>query len=192
MIASFHEEVYSICICGLAMPSSATRKPKYQFHQIYHFLKDIYDILWKIFRYDIFVRVGCVGSRSNERSEQVRFLIQTHERKILSYKIFPYQRKKYFQVNSQNRPVANLPVFNFRSQPQKMSLSNHWMSKFRFFLFEFWFSSPSRKFISWKTDVSAAEWRYQIQAKNYRIFSRALLWLFSGPKIFLQHRSLIW
>ena len=124
VIASFHEEVYSICICGLAMPSSATRKPKYQFHQIYHFLKDIYDILWKIFRYDIFVRVGCVGSRSNERSEQVRFLIQTHERKILSYKIFPNQRKKYFQVNSQNRPVANLPVFNFRSQPQKMSLSN--------------------------------------------------------------------
>ena len=143
MIASFHEEAYSICICGLAMPSSATRKPKYQFHQIYNFLKEIYDILWKIFRYDIFVRVGCVGSWSSERSEQVRFLIQTHERKILSYKIFPYQRKKYFQVNSQNRPVVNLPVFNFRSQPQKMSLSNHWMSKFRFFLFEFWFSSPS-------------------------------------------------
>ena len=101
-------------------------------------------------------------------------------------------KEDVFQGHSQNRPVANLPVFNFRSQPQKMSLSNHWMSKFRFFLFEFWFSSPSRKFISWKTDVSAAEWRYQIQAKNYRIFSRALLWLFSGPKIFLQHRSLIW
>ena len=160
VIASFYEAAYSIYICGLAMPSSATRKPKYQFHQIYHFLKDIWDILWKIFRYDIFVRVGSVGSRSSERSEQVRFLIQTHERKILSYKIFSYQRKKYFQVNSQNRPVANLPIFNFRSQPQKMSLSNPLNEQISVFLFEFWFSSPSRKFISWKTDVSAAEWRY--------------------------------
>ena len=94
--------------------------------------------------------VGSVGSRSSERSEQVRLLIQTHERKILSYKIFSYQRKKYFQVNSQNRPVANLPIFNFRSQPQKMSLSNPLNEQISVFLFEFWFSSPSRKFISWK------------------------------------------
>ena len=79
--------------------------------------------------------------------------------------------------------------FSFSTAKNVLIKPIEWVN-FGFFLFEFWFTSPSRKFISWKTDVSAAEWRYQIQAKNYRIFSRALLWLFSGPKIFLQHRSL--
>ena len=95
------------------MPSSATRKPKYQFHQIYHFLKDIYDILWKIFRYDIFVRVGCVGSRSSERSDQVRFLIQTHERKILSYKNFSLPKEEVFSSKQPKSACGKSSSFQF-------------------------------------------------------------------------------
>ena len=40
-ILKFYEAAYPIYRRGLALPSSATRKPKYQFHQIYNFLKEI-------------------------------------------------------------------------------------------------------------------------------------------------------
>ena len=69
-------------------------------------------------------RASWLCRKSIEWAQRTSKISDTNPRKILSYKIFPYQRKKYFQVNSQNRPVANLPVFNFRSQPQKKSLSH--------------------------------------------------------------------
>ena len=53
--------------------------------------------------------------------------------------------EEIIQVPGQNRPVANLPVVDFRSQPREMPLPkplNTWVSVFHFV---FWFSSLSRK-----------------------------------------------
>ena len=52
---------------------------------------------------------------------------------------FPVE--EIIQVNGQNRPVANLPFIDFRSQPREMPL-NMKLSVFRSL---FWFSPPSRK-----------------------------------------------
>ena len=52
---------------------------------------------------------------------------------------FPVE--EIIQVNGQNRPVPNLPVIDFRSQPREMPLN----MKLSLFRSVFWFSSPSRK-----------------------------------------------
>ena len=51
--------------------------------------------------------------------------------------------EEVFQVNGQNRLVANLPVVDFHSQPREMLTPkppNTWLSVF---LWVYWFSSPS-------------------------------------------------
>ena len=49
--------------------------------------------------------------------------------------------EEIIQVNGQNRPVANLPFIDFRSQPREMPLN----MKLSVFRSVFWFSPHSRK-----------------------------------------------
>ena len=53
--------------------------------------------------------------------------------------------EEIFQVHSQKRPVENLPVVDFRSQPREIQLPKPLNTKFSVFLFLFWFSFPSKK-----------------------------------------------
>ena len=53
--------------------------------------------------------------------------------------------EELFQVNSQNRPVANLPVVDFHSQPREMLTPKPLNTQLSVFLLVYWFSSPSRK-----------------------------------------------
>ena len=53
--------------------------------------------------------------------------------------------EEIFQVHSQRRPVENLPVVDFRSQPREIQLPKPLNTKFSVFLFLFWFSFPSKK-----------------------------------------------
>ena len=52
--------------------------------------------------------------------------------------------KEVFQLNGQNRPMANLAIVDFHSQPRKCQHQSHWLRNFRF-LFEYWFSSPFKE-----------------------------------------------
>ena len=53
--------------------------------------------------------------------------------------------KEVFQVNGQNRPVANLPVVDFHSQPREMLTPKPLNTQLPVFLLVYWFFSPSRK-----------------------------------------------
>ena len=53
--------------------------------------------------------------------------------------------EEVFQVNGQNRPVANLPVVDFHSQPREMLTSKPLNTQLSVFLLVYWFSSLSRK-----------------------------------------------
>ena len=53
--------------------------------------------------------------------------------------------EEVFQVNGQNRPVANPPVVDFHSQPREILTPKPLNKKLSVFLLEYWFSSPSRK-----------------------------------------------
>ena len=92
---------------------------------------------------------------------------------------------KVFQVNGKNRPVANLSVVDFHSQPRETPsptlLNTNYLilRNMKALLFIHQPDRVARK----ASDVSGADWRYQTHAKRYRIFSRVLLRLFSGPEI---------
>ena len=49
--------------------------------------------------------------------------------------------EEVFQINGQNRLVANFPVVDFHPQPKEMLTQK----KLSVFLLAYWFSSPSRK-----------------------------------------------
>ena len=49
------------------------------------------------------------------------------------------QTEEIFQVHDQNRPGANLPIVNFRSQPQEMLLPKPLSTKLLVFLSSFGF-----------------------------------------------------
>ena len=53
--------------------------------------------------------------------------------------------EEVFQVNGQNRSVANLPVVDFHSQPREMLTPKPLNTQLSVFLLVYWFSSPSRK-----------------------------------------------
>ena len=53
--------------------------------------------------------------------------------------------KEVFQVNGENRPVANLPVVDFHSQPREMLTPKPLNTQLSIFLLVYWFYSPSRK-----------------------------------------------
>ena len=53
--------------------------------------------------------------------------------------------EEIFQVHSQKRPVENLPVVDFRSQPREIQLPKPLNTKLSVFLFLVWFSFPSKK-----------------------------------------------
>ena len=54
-------------------------------------------------------------------------------------------KQKVFQVNDQNRPVANLPVVDFHSQPREMLTPKPLNTQLSVFLLVYWFSSSSRR-----------------------------------------------
>ena len=58
------------------------------------------------------------------------------------------QTEEVFQVNSQNRPVVNLPVVDFHSQPREMLTSKPLNTQLWVFLLVNWFSSPFFLFFS--------------------------------------------
>ena len=70
----------------------------------------------------------CV-EKSQKQTMDVIFNIQNSQ---LLTRSFPVE--EIIQVNGQNRPVANLPVIDFRSQPPEMPL-NMKLSVFRFCIF---------------------------------------------------------
>ena len=53
--------------------------------------------------------------------------------------------EEVFQVNGQNRPVANLPIVDFHSQPREMPTPKPLSKQLLVFLLVYLFSSPSRK-----------------------------------------------
>ena len=57
--------------------------------------------------------------------------------------------EEIFQVHSQNRPMVNLPVFDFRSQPRDSLFHDDINKAPQYvtlgFSFRIWFSSPSTK-----------------------------------------------
>ena len=53
--------------------------------------------------------------------------------------------EEVFQVNDQNRLVANLPVVDFHSQTREMPTPKPLNTQLSVFLLVYWFSSPSRK-----------------------------------------------
>ena len=121
--------------------------------------------------------------------------------------------EEVFQVNGQNRPVANLPVVDFHSQPREMltpkplntskkvwtslSVSNSFF--FSVLAAIIWgisnkglvlrivkalpFIHQPDRVAPKANDVSAADWLYQHTWKKYDIFSRVLLRLFSELEI---------
>ena len=68
---------------------------------------------------------------------------------IFNYKIsfidFVLPTEEVFQVNGQNRPVANLPLVDFHSQPREMLTPMSLNTQLSVFLLVYWFSSPSGK-----------------------------------------------
>ena len=68
--------------------------------------------------------------------------------KILSYWLCPFGK---------NWPVANLPAVDVRCQWQEMSLPKPLNMQVLVFLFVFWFSIPS---IKWLKDTSCKQYRY--------------------------------
>ena len=58
---------------------------------------------------------------------------------------FSFPTEEVFQVNGQNRPVANLPVVDFHSQPREMLTPKPLNTQLSVFLLVYWFSCPSRK-----------------------------------------------
>ena len=54
-------------------------------------------------------------------------------------------KEKVFQVNDQNRPVANLPVVDFHSQPREMLTPKPLNTQLSVFLLVYWFSSSFRR-----------------------------------------------
>ena len=67
--------------------------------------------------------------------------------------------EEVFQVNSQNQPVANLPVVDFHSQPREMLAPKPLNMQLSVYLLVYWFSSPSRKVLN------------LIVSQKYRCFS---------------------
>ena len=53
--------------------------------------------------------------------------------------------EEVFQVNDQNRLVANLPVVDFHSQTREMPTPKPLNTQLSVFLLVYWFSSPFRK-----------------------------------------------
>ena len=53
--------------------------------------------------------------------------------------------KEVFQVNGRYRPVANLPVVDFHSQPKEMPTPKSLNTYVSVFLLLYWFSLSSRK-----------------------------------------------
>ena len=142
--------------------------------------------------------VNCVGAKAQHEK-----CVGTLQKQTMGI-IFNIQNSR---IHGQNRPVANLPVVDFRSQPrEKFHHQSHWIRIFLFFFSVSWFSSLSSKSLNitvCKTvkasplfhqpdrlarnasDVSAADWPYQTQVKKYDIFLSVLLRLFSGLEILL-------
>ena len=56
--------------------------------------------------------------------------------------------EEVFQVNGQNRPVANLPIVDFHSQPREMLTPKPLNTQLSVFLLAYWFSSSSRKVLT--------------------------------------------
>ena len=53
--------------------------------------------------------------------------------------------EEVFQVNGQNRLVANLPVVDFHAQTREMLTPKPLNTQLSIFLLVYWFYSPSRK-----------------------------------------------
>ena len=69
--------------------------------------------------------VECVGTKSLDG--KMRWVMITKSTMVVIFNLQNYHlmtlsllTEEVFQVNGQNRPVANLQVFNFHSQPRKM------------------------------------------------------------------------
>ena len=64
--------------------------------------------------------------------------------------------EEVFQVNGQNRLVANLPVVDFHSQPREMLTPKPLNAQLSVFPLVYWFSSSSRKV--WTSEPHICQW----------------------------------
>ena len=136
--------------------------------------------------------VNCVGAKAQHEK-----CVGTLQKQTMGI-IFNIQN---WRIHGQNRPVANLPVVDFRSQPRENSTTK--ATEYVFFCFfspylgflpflvKVWTSLSARRwrlrrsFINltdWRenaSDVSAADWRYQTQVKKYDIFLSVRFYGFS-------------
>ena len=113
--------------------------------------------------------VKCVGSKAQHEK-----CVGTRQKHTMGI-IFNIQNSR---IHGQNRPVANLPVVDFRSEPrEKFHHQGHWKRNFRFFFPYFAFLPFSRKV--WTpffhqpdrvapnaSEVSASDWRYKTRVKK--------------------------
>ena len=84
-----------------------------------------------------------------------------------------------------HRPVANLPVATFRSQPREMLLLKPLNTYISVFLFEYWFSFPSRKVL---TSLSVSDTDFSVLAAVISENSHKLPWIENGEG-FAVHSS---
>ena len=94
--------------------------------------------------------VECVGA--NSQDEKMRWITTTKTTIVVIFNLqnshlltLSLPTEEVFQVNGQNRPVANLPVVDFHSQPREMLTLKPLNRKLSVFLLVYWFSLPFRK-----------------------------------------------
>ena len=94
--------------------------------------------------------VECVGA--NSQDGKMCWIMITKTRMVVIFNLqnshlltLSLPTEEVFQVNGQNRPVANLPVVDFHSQPREMLTPKPLNTQLSVFLLVYWFSSPSRK-----------------------------------------------
>ena len=94
--------------------------------------------------------VECVGADSQDG--KMRWIMITKTTMVVIFNLqnslllnLSLPTEEVFQVIGQNRPVANLPVVDFHSQPREMLTPKPLNTQLSVFLLVYWFSSPSRK-----------------------------------------------
>ena len=103
--------------------------------------------------------VECVGAGSSDG--KMRWIMITKTTMVVIFNLqnshllnLSLPTEEFFQVNGQNRLVANLPVVDFRSQTREMLTPKPLNTQLSVFLLVHWFSSLSSKV--W-TSLSASD-----------------------------------
>ena len=93
--------------------------------------------------------IECVGAQAQDESKRN---VETPQKtcngrnfQCQKFSVIYSPSEEILSVNGKNRPVASLPVVDFRSQPREMPLPKLLNTYLQVFLSVFWFSFPSRE-----------------------------------------------